>query len=102
LDIMKDYRASVINTQQVIESVGCLFHGHPLLVQGLAGFLPHIQTERQRQQELLQLSDKQLKSQWVTAQDKSRGPSSTPNPTHPSSTLQPTSTSRGLQSTPIW
>ncbi len=102
LDIMKDYRASVINTQQVIESVGCLFHGQQLLVQGLAGFLQHIQTERQRQQELLQLHGLQLKSQLVTAQEKSRGPSSTPNPTHPSSISQPTSTSRGLPSTPSW
>jgi hypothetical protein len=102
LDIMKDYRASVINTQQVIESVGCLFHGHQSLVQGLAGFLQHIQTERQRQQELLQLPDMQLKSQLATAQEKYRGPSSTPNPTHPSSISQPTSTSRGLPSPPIW
>jgi hypothetical protein len=102
LDIMKDYRASVIDTHQVIESVGCLFHGHQSLVQGLAGFLSHIQTERQRQQELLQLPDMQLKSNLVTAQEKSRGPSSKSNPTHPSSISQPSSTSRGLPSTPIW
>ncbi|KZT07953.1 uncharacterized protein LAESUDRAFT_698018 [Laetiporus sulphureus 93-53] len=40
LDIMKDFKAQLIDTPGVIERVSNLFHGHPSLIQGFNTFLP--------------------------------------------------------------
>ncbi|KAI0048887.1 hypothetical protein FA95DRAFT_1516785 [Auriscalpium vulgare] len=40
LDIMKDFKHQTIDTPQVIHRVSCLFHGHPMLIQGFNTFLP--------------------------------------------------------------
>ncbi|KAL1716696.1 hypothetical protein EV715DRAFT_254802 [Schizophyllum commune] len=40
LDIMKEFKSSLIDTPGVIKRVSQLFHGHPRLIQGFNTFLP--------------------------------------------------------------